>query len=165
MGRSLNPRWWQLLRHRKGYGIHSPFAYRFITEVLNPSRKYRYYAEETEKNSNGRILARLSAFLNTDKGFYHGSAAKALSAKQTASTAISDANILVVDLKSTPIPPEILERIGRGNVAVLCFHHSRGRIDPLLEAMPYGMSFRNRSTRAVLVVDPKLPRQDFWVQW
>lgn len=30
-------------RHSKGFGVHSPFAYRFITDVVKPG-KYGYYA-------------------------------------------------------------------------------------------------------------------------
>lgn len=32
-------------RHRRGFGIHSPFAYRLIREALYPSRGYAYYHE------------------------------------------------------------------------------------------------------------------------
>lgn len=31
-------------RHGRGFGVHSPYAYRFVTEVLNPQRNYGYYA-------------------------------------------------------------------------------------------------------------------------
>ena len=31
-------------RHSRGFGIHSPFAFRFVCEVLNPPRKYGFYA-------------------------------------------------------------------------------------------------------------------------
>lgn len=30
-------------RHSKGYGVHSPFAYRFVTDVLRPG-PYQYYS-------------------------------------------------------------------------------------------------------------------------
>lgn len=33
-------------RHSRGFGIHSPYAFRFVCEVLNPSRTYGFYAYE-----------------------------------------------------------------------------------------------------------------------
>ena len=32
------------LRHSRGFGIHSPWAYRFVTEAIRPHRGYAYYA-------------------------------------------------------------------------------------------------------------------------
>ena len=32
-------------RHTRGYGIHSPFAYRLVTEAIRPTRGYSYHAE------------------------------------------------------------------------------------------------------------------------
>lgn len=33
-------------RHRRGYGVHSPYAYTLIREALFPPRGYAYYADE-----------------------------------------------------------------------------------------------------------------------
>lgn len=165
MGRLLiNPRWWQRLRHRRGFGVHSPFAFRFITEVLNPPRNYRYYAEETGVSKNDRFLARLKGFFNSNDVGYYGGCFAASERKKMASTRILNSGILVVDLKDG-CPEAVLRRLAEGDVVVFALHHSRGRLAPLLAAMKEGMSFRNRSSRAVLVVKPGLPRQDFWVSW
>lgn len=64
-------------RHSKGYGIHSPFAYRFVTDVLNP-KSYGYYAYwnidellKGKENSDYRLIhrvkfiIRLAIFLNS----------------------------------------------------------------------------------------------------
>lgn len=41
-------------RHSKGYGVHSPYAYRFVTSVLRPG-PYRYYSYwEIENHLRGR---------------------------------------------------------------------------------------------------------------
>lgn len=36
-------------RHARGFGIHSPFAYRLIREAIRPARGYAYYAELTPR--------------------------------------------------------------------------------------------------------------------
>lgn len=36
-------RWYKRLRRSLGFGVHSPLAYRMVTEVLNPPRVYGYY--------------------------------------------------------------------------------------------------------------------------
>lgn len=33
-------------RHTRGYGVHSPFAYMIVKEVIKPSRRYAWYAYE-----------------------------------------------------------------------------------------------------------------------
>lgn len=33
------------LRHRYGFGVHSPFAYKAVKEILNPSSRYAFYLE------------------------------------------------------------------------------------------------------------------------
>lgn len=166
MGREiLNPHWWQRLRHRRGFGIHSPFAFRFITEVLNPPRGYRYYAEEDSRTDDERILARLKGFFAPEAICFRGPRAEALSASEEASASIDSATMIVIDL-DCGCPPGLPERIARGNVVVLAFNHSGGRrLAPLLNTMTRGMSFINASSRAIIVADSRLPRQDFRVWW
>lgn len=149
----VNPLWWQRLRHRRGFGIHSPFAFRFITEVLNPPRGYRYYAEENVRSSDERLLARMKGFFGINSVVY---------AKDSAASDYARAGIIVADLGSVDSAP-LIERIREGNVVVLALNHSERTLRPLLEAMPSGMSFRNFRSKAVLVVRKKLPRQDFAV--
>ncbi len=166
MGREiLNPRWWQRLRHSRGFGVHSPFAFRFITEVLNPPRGYRYYAEDTSRTDDERILARLKGFFAPARIHFAGRRAEALRAKGEASTEISEAELIVVDL-ANGCPAAIQARLERGGCVVLAFNHGRGRrLAPLLQTMTRGMSFINASSRAVIVADTRLPRQDFRVRW
>lgn len=37
--------WLARFRHRRGYGVHSPFAFRFITDVIYESHPYYAYRE------------------------------------------------------------------------------------------------------------------------
>ena len=53
-------------RHSKGFGIHSPFAYRFITEVLcQPLPYYSYSRIGSDKDL--RLLVRLLAFFRPER--------------------------------------------------------------------------------------------------
>lgn len=67
-------------RHTRGYGVHSPFAYSLVKNVVRPGRGYAYYAYEEIDNSlenaslphsrrESRILLRLASFLNVDSAF------------------------------------------------------------------------------------------------
>jgi predicted O-methyltransferase YrrM len=47
-------------RHRKGYGIHSPFIFDFITSIINPEDKAYYYSFD--------IIERLREQLLNDRG-------------------------------------------------------------------------------------------------
>jgi hypothetical protein len=38
--------WFTRLRHRKGFGIHSPFAYQAVGEVIAPPSTYTYYSTQ-----------------------------------------------------------------------------------------------------------------------
>ena len=41
--------WLARFRHRKGYGVHSPFAFRFITDVIYEHHPYYAYRELDKK--------------------------------------------------------------------------------------------------------------------
>lgn len=42
----LGTDWYKRWRHARGFGIHSPSAYRLVREVLRPGNAYAYYAYE-----------------------------------------------------------------------------------------------------------------------
>lgn len=64
------------LRHTYGFGVHSPFAYRMVKDVVNPGRDYAWYGyEDIDASVNSRragirlerqakMFHRLVAFLN-----------------------------------------------------------------------------------------------------
>lgn len=67
-------------RHSRGYGVHSPFAYRIVKEVINPERGYGWYGYKPlsdkyrGKVSDGTIrrslmLLRLASFLDIGSAY------------------------------------------------------------------------------------------------
>lgn len=62
--------WFQRLRHGRGFGVHSPWAYRFIREVLRERLPYYAYPEVDALavawpggRDNARLLMRIAAFM------------------------------------------------------------------------------------------------------
>lgn len=63
-------------RHTKGYGVHSPLAFRIVRECLMPDGEYGYYGDGTIEQTlpddrrlrrHARILLRLACQLGTDR--------------------------------------------------------------------------------------------------
>lgn len=54
--------WCRRFRHRKGYGVHSPFAYNLITDVIQEQRPFYFFDElkslhrKASKRSSGHSL-------------------------------------------------------------------------------------------------------------
>ncbi|MBR4709309.1 MAG: hypothetical protein IKM71_05875 [Bacteroidaceae bacterium] len=50
--------WLRRFRHRKGYGVHSPYAYNFLRDVIYESNHYYAY-DEIEKKVKGNWWQRM----------------------------------------------------------------------------------------------------------
>ena len=81
------PRTLKRLRHRRGFGIHSPWAYTFVREVLCPRRGYAYYAycglPRLHGHINERLLFRLIVALQPASVAVVGAAESRLGAVRT----------------------------------------------------------------------------------
>lgn len=64
-------------RHTRGYGVHSPFAYRIVSEAIRPARGYAYYGDsdidhcfssafDARMRRHARILLRLICLLRPE---------------------------------------------------------------------------------------------------
>lgn len=53
----LISRAWRL----RGFGVHSPFAYSYLREVIHPRRDALYYAEASMKSPRERLMYRIMA--------------------------------------------------------------------------------------------------------
>lgn len=65
-------------RHTRGYGVHSPFAYRMVKMVICPGMGYGWYgdaaidvaadtSEDFRRRKQARMLLRLACFMRTER--------------------------------------------------------------------------------------------------
>lgn len=148
-------------RNSRGFGVHSPFAFAFITDVLR--QRCAYYAYEQLANEAAvRTLFRVALHLrpNSIAVFADSKWRKAVElacVKAHISDNIADADFIVIDLAKHPeIDPT--QYVGKHVVAV---GRARNSWRDLLNAMPNGMTFDNGKTIAIAVAYRHLPRQDF----
>lgn len=167
MLKMLNPEWWQRLRHRRGYGIHSPSAYRFITEVLNQKLPYYGYERLDSLDADpqlARLLFRvLVATAPRRVGILCADPARRRLLEQITRAALprvelfaaaGSTDFVVVDSDSgEPFPA----RIGAKGAFVI--DSDRRRMRRCLDALPEGTSFDNGRGIAVVVVSAGIPRQ------
>lgn len=156
------------LRHGLGFGIHSPFAYRFITEVLNLPKEYGYYPYLYIEDDASRTIFRIAARFQPRKVCVVDNVPgvrKAISyaAPKAANAAMFEADMIVFDaagqrkLPASSLRPDAI-------VVVLNYKKWKNRTD-YMASLPAGMSFSNASSMCVVVPLPHLPRQDFDVDF
>lgn len=156
-------------RHGRGFGVHSPFAFRFITEVLNLPGYYTYYACAGIADVKLRTLFRIAVSLRASKVSFIGCKSGDVRATvlravpQAVLARVNEADFIVFDAAQTPkleadaIPP---------SANVVIFNYKRWKAMSVYAAgLPAGMIFRNAGDIAVVAALPHLPRQDFDVKF
>lgn len=146
-------------RHSRGFGIHSPFAYRFITEVLCLPGEYGYYAyAEAGRDRRLRMLVRLLAFFHPASvriDFGSGSGrVEALVRRVLPHAAVNagDPDFIISNKDISGFMPCNALILGADTAAVLA--SARG-------ALEHGMTFSDGRDCAVVAALSHLPRQDF----
>ncbi len=152
-------------RHGRGFGIHSPFAYRLITEVLHQEMGYYAYlrmpGDECYRTVFRIVLALRPmsvALVGADR--YKRAVGEAMPGAVFVEPA--DAGLIIVDGGAEPSFG--LEAYPDKHVIALdyrCLPSWKG----YKESMPYGMTFANGGSMAVGVTLAHLPRQDFDVKF
>lgn len=156
-------------RHGRGFGIHSPFAFRFITEVLRQKHPYYGYAD-ISRDERVRLLFRLVVALRpetvrvmADCGtLFTKAATRACSATVQTETGIADL-LIVDDLDTTP--EAYLDMLAQGRTHALIVNADDKLVKRLSETLPHGMIFDNCRGTIVITAYSHLPRQDFEVKF
>lgn len=145
-------------RHTRGYGVHSPFAYTVLTEVITMPHAYYGYAavdrlmKPSTRHSltarRSRLALRLAAFLRPDSVCVTDGSARLLhtalrqgrpSAKFYSPKAASKAR-LVVSPNGDADEAVLAERI-RCGAAILAFGIGEASSRRLIDAMTEGVGF------------------------
>ncbi len=155
--------WLKRQRSSRGFGIHSPFAYNFVLNVLR--EKCPYYAYDEIMEHDNRLIFRIALSLCPSE--IRGGAVPREVTRNLPSVSRDRGNHpfpLYVVTKATPF---VSEEISAPFAALFLDMDAdmkkslRALTDSLTD---YGMVFSNPH-RAVVVADRNLPRQDFSINF
>lgn len=154
--------WVSRYRHGRGFGVHSPFAYRLITEVLRETLPYYDWDRVTSRRH--RLLYRLLCRFRPNAVSAPPSleAIVKMAAPSVALVAPEDADFLI--LNSNDNPDIAAAALGRGAIILICAPRHKTMLRsllPTLEALGHGMVFDNERDTALIVPSPGLPMQVF----
>lgn len=158
------------LRHRYGFGIHSPFAYRFITGVLAQPLPYYGYAD-ISSDPRIRLVFRVTAYfgpqhvliLSSQPRLLKMAVHRAYSQAVVTESMTSRPDLVIADAMDATEDEIIRHATGGINMVVL--NAARNLRPRLAAAMPHGMIFHNGRGTLVVIPAPGLPRQDFRVNF
>ncbi len=153
--------WISRYRHSKGFGVHSPFAYRFITEVLG--ERCPYYDFDRLESVHQRIAYRIAARLSPATYGVAGEAdAKPVRMACPHAELRPGAVDLLLAARGATVD-DLDPTICAGGVVVIdgkertLVEAAKARLD----AVGHGMTFDNCKDICIIVAYPHLPRQDF----
>lgn len=153
--------WLARYRHSKGFGVHSPFAFRFITEVLG--ERCPYYDFDRLASAHQRIAYRIAARLSPAT---YGVAGDADGTPIRMACPHAEQSCGAVDLLLAgrdAVAEELFPTLDAEGVVVI-EGNDRALVEAVkkyLDAKNHGMTFDNGRDFCILVAYSRLPRQDF----
>lgn len=162
-------------RHGRGYGVHSPFAYELVKQVVRPERGYAYYGygaiddalmnlprheRMRHMKRHARILLRLAGRLGFRSAFLPKAQIAApfitalLAANSKMSLHYASADIHRCDLVLSSrnfIPLPLLRDYLSHDGKVLCMNYTPpGWPELLFDALPQGLMLRDRKSLIII---------------
>lgn len=149
-------------RHGHGFGVHSPYAYHMVREVLRPPRSYGYYAYSALQSAELRLLYRILVELRPATVCVCAEGVRRRALEQLVALALPsarvgrDGDMLIVDRQAA---------VGNTDVKFAYFNNpAHPALERIIGAMTRGHVYRNPS-RALAVCTPRLPMQVFEVKF
>lgn len=153
--------WIARYRHSKGFGVHSPFAFRFITEVLG--ERCPYYDFRRLPSAHQRLIYRIAARLSPATFGVVGEADGLPVSMACPHARQRDGAVDLLVAGPGASPGALMPVIDAGGVVVID-GKARALVDAAkayLDTKGHGMTFDNCKDFCILVAYPHLPRQDF----
>lgn len=163
--------WWSRLRHRRGFGVHSPFAFRLVKDCLCERTRYYDYALLPKSQW---LLYRLAAWLQPSQITALGSAdaRAAIMAcppknrrKASPWTGLERVTLAVADANGGV--GEAVAAISQGTAVYItnCSEADRAALRAAINAAAHGQTFANRSGTLIALPFPGLTPQHFDVSF
>ncbi len=164
-------------RHGRGFGIHSPFAYDFITRTLRERLPYYAYdsldakaAAESIRLRRLRLLFRIAVRFNPATvaivGERHADAEVA-AVKAARSTVKVTGDPAEADMVIVNDDSQAVGSVGQRAVVVFPdkAHGGSETCERVWSSVSRGMRFDNSGSFTIIVCSPTLPRQSFEVKF
>lgn len=163
-------RWLKRFRHTRGFGVHSPFAFRFITECLR--EKLHYYAYDSFTGLEQCLAFRIAVFFQPERIVSLSADAEKLAkaAKRGCRRAMHAEAPAVAAFEGVcrrlsiigPSGTASVDDFDDGDVVFAVANpHAVRALQGSLDARGHGMSFIDGDS-AVFVIFSTLPRQTFY---
>lgn len=151
------------LRHRRGFGVHSPFAFRFITGTLRCP--WDYYAYSRLKKRKERTIFRLMAFFDCELKTFGEEAHdfERIHGLAVGPNPRKPGILLAVGHRPTDSEKSEIIRLMPQASGLICFSDTIATA--LLKDAPCGMSFENLHGLTVYVASSSLPRQHYYISF